>query len=293
MILFTLLVGLAIDRIWDAAARLRSFGWFVAYSVRLRRGLGAAPWADGPLGLLLVLLFPVFAVMLLQQFFTAIWGPFGFLFALVVLVYTLGPRDLERDVRRFLTAWEQGDAGEAWALVREIDADAEAIDDYSTSLSRAAIEVISIAGHERVLGVIFWFVVLGPTGALLFRMICLLREYSRREEPHSGFTGAVEVAYGMIGWPSSRLAALGYALVGSFADAIYGWRDAAASGTLVLDYRRILAASGLGALQIDNDALDDRSVSLLQVRAALAMVWRTVILAFVLVALATFGSWLF
>jgi len=295
MILFTLLVGLAIDRVWDAAVRLRSFAWFMNYSARLRRGLGSAPWADGPLGLLLVLLFPVLVVLLVQQLFTAMWGFFGFLFALAVLVYTLGPRDLERDVRRFLNAWEQGDEGEAWALVREIDGDADTADYYPDSLGRVAIEGISIAAHERILGVIFWFVALGPVGAFLFRMICLLREHGRRDEPHSGFTRAVEVAYGLIGWPSSRLAALGYALVGSFADALYRWRETAASPNKhgVLDPRRVLAASGLGALQVDDEALDDRGFSVLQVRAALAMAWRTVILALALVALATLGGWLF
>src|SRR3569833_800392 len=262
MILFTLLVGLAIDRVWDAAVRLRSFAWFMNYSARLRRGLGSAPWADGPLG---------------------------------VLVYTLGPRDLERDVRRFLNAWEQGDEGEAWALVREIDGDADTADYYPDSLGRVAIEGISIAAHERILGVIFWFVALGPVGAFLFRMICLLREHGRRDEPHSGFTRAVEVAYGLIGWPSSRLAALGYALVGSFADALYRRRETAAPPNKhgVLYPRRVRAASGLGALQVDDEALDDRGFSVLQVRAALAMAWRTVILALALVALATLGGWLF
>lgn len=291
MILFTLLVGLAIDRASETVARWRSFGWFTAYSARLRRGLGAASWTDGPLGLALVLLFPVLVVVLLQQVFAAMWGLFGFLFALAVLVYTLGPRDLERDVRRFLAAWEQGNEGEAWALVREIDADIDS-EEPSSPLGRVAVEGIAIAAHERILGVLFWFVALGPAGALLFRLLCLSRETSRREEPHSGYTRAIEIAYGVIGWPSSRLAALGYALVGSFADALYGWRDAAAPRG-VLDYRRILAASGLGALQVDEEALEERGVSVLHVRAALAMVWRTVILALVLIALATFGSALF
>src|SRR3569833_948203 len=130
MILFTLLVGLAIDRVWDAAVRLRSFAWFMNYSARLRRGLGSAPWADGPLGLLLVLLFPVLVVLLVQRLFTAMWGVFGFLFALAVLVYTLGPRDLERYVRRFLNAWYLGDLGEAWALEHENNSKANTADYY-------------------------------------------------------------------------------------------------------------------------------------------------------------------
>src|SRR3569833_937364 len=295
MILFTLLVGLAIDRVWDAAVRLRSFAWFMNYSARLRRGLGSAPWADGPLGLLLVLLFPVLVVLLVQQLFTAMRGFFGFLFALAVLVYTLGPRDRERDVRRFLFAWEQGDEGEAWARVREIDGDADTADYYPDSLGRVAIEGISIAAHERILGVIFWFVALGPVGAFLFRMICFLRVFGRRDAPHRGFTRAVEVAYGLIGWPSSRLAALGYALVGSFAAALYRWRETAASPDKhgVLDPRRVLAACGLGALQVDDEALDDRGGAGRRGRAARAGAGRAGSRARARGARAARGGWLF
>lgn len=91
----------------------------------------------------------------------------------------------------------------------------------------------------------------------------------------------------------SRLTALNYALVGSFADALYRWREETLHNPTgwLLRNRLVLVASGLGALQLGNDPLElTKTFSTLQVRAALAMVWRTVILVLALLAIATLGS---
>lgn len=291
MTLFVLLLGLIIDRVWERAPALRSYSWFHAYAARLRHALGTAVVWDGPLGLLLVLLLPLLAVVLLHQAFAAMLGFLGMLFAVAVFVYALGPRDLERDVQQLLDAWEQGEDGRAWAAARELD---NAIDlpPDRTLLGRAAVEGIVVAAHDRLFGVMFWFVVLGPAGALLFRLSWVLRERSRADEAGSGYAQAAAALYAVLAWLPSRLAALCYALVGSFADAAYRWRDVARrpdddpSGS----YRRVLIAAGLGALQLEDDG---HVISPPQVRAALAMVWRTAILALVLIALVVVGGWLF
>lgn len=292
MILFALLLSLAIDRLWDNIAAKRSFAWFTRYCSSLRRSLGPAQWREGPLGLLLVLLFPLLAVMLIQQLLAGLSSLLVFLFAVAVLVYSLGPRDLDSDVQRYVNAREQSDQTEAWAIAREIDDELAAPTDPSV-LDRLAIEAILVAAHDRILGVIFWFVVFGPFGALMFRLICILKAQTRGEEPTSGFARVAEITYAVLAWAPSRLTALNYALVGSFADALYRWREETLHNPTGwrLRNRLVLVASGLGALQLGNDPLElTKTFSTLQVRTALAMVWRSVILVLVLLAIATLGS---
>src|SRR3569623_643212 len=267
MVLLVLLFSLVIDRTWTAAPAWRSFDAFSRYCARLRRGLGPARLWDGPLGLVVVLLFPLLVLVLVQQLFAAVLSLLAILFAVAVLTYSLGPCDLDKDVQRFLTAWELGDEPQARAAAHDIVGIADLPAGHA-ALGLAVIEGVVVAGHERLLGVMFWFCVLGPLGALLFRLSCVLRNDYRGREVTRGFAEAVV--------------------------ALHRWRDEAPVWRQ--DWpnanRRVLVASGIGALQLDQDGNeDDFAASSLQVRAALALVWRTVVLAVSLVALVTLGGW--
>src|SRR3569833_412355 len=243
MVLLVLLFSLVIDRTWIAAPAWRSFDAFSRYCARLRRGLGPARLWDGPLGLIVVLLFPLRVRVLVQQLFAAVLSLLAFLFAVAVLTYSLGPCDLDKDVQRFLNAWELGDELQARAAAHDIVGSADL-----------------------------------PAG----------------RDATSGFADAVVSLHAILGWVPSRLAALGYGLMGNFAEALHRWRDEAPLWRH--DWpnanRRVLVASGIGALQLDQDGNeDDFAASSLQVRAAPALVWRTVVLAVSLVALVTLGGW--
>src|SRR3569623_11978 len=120
MVLLVLLFSLVIDRTWTAAPAWRSFDAFSRYCARLRRGLGPARLRDGPLGLIVVLLFPLLVLVLVQQLFAVGLRLLAFLFAVAVLTYSLGPRDLDKDVQRFLNAWEVGDETQARAEAPDI-----------------------------------------------------------------------------------------------------------------------------------------------------------------------------
>ena len=99
----------------------------------------------------------------------------------------------------------------------------------------------------------------------------------------------------ILAWIPTRLTLLGYALAGSFADAADAWRKETYGwkrNWLVNNYQ-LLIHGGLGALQLEEELAADetRSVDARQVRAALGLVLRTLILAIVLIAVVTLGSW--
>src|SRR5690625_190694 len=89
-------------------------------------------------------------------------GPGGLgrpLLALLVFVYTLGPRDLDRDVKRVLDEAEDFDGQAAARLLGVANADSPA----------AAGAAVMRTACTRWFAVVFWFVLLGIVGALLYR----------------------------------------------------------------------------------------------------------------------------
>src|SRR5690625_1884987 len=90
------------------------------------------------------------------------WLPGGLgrpLLALLVFVYTLGPRDLYRDVKRVLDEAEDFDGQAAARMLGVADANSPA----------AAGAAVMRTACTRWFAVVFWFVLLGIPGALLYR----------------------------------------------------------------------------------------------------------------------------
>lgn len=293
MALLAIVLCLFLERAWPSLEELRSFAWFEQFVDRVQRNAQDRRWS-GTLGLVAALFLPLFAVVMVHYLLAGIFAVLGFLFAAAVLLFCLGPRDLDTDVRLFLNAWEQGDVVRAQSYARQINEfTATSID--AASMGRNVVEGILVAAHERWFGVIFWFLILGPLGALWYRLACVLRARCARQSAESDFRDAAMMMHHILAWIPARLAVLGYALAGSFADAVDAWRNEAygwKSNWLVNNYR-LLIQGGLGALQLEQELAEDetRSVDARHVRAALGLVLRTLILSIALIAVVTLGSW--
>ena len=237
---------------------------------------------------------PLFVVAIVYFLLAGVLAVLGFAFALLVVLFCLGPRDLDGDVHRFLNAWEQGDDERAQTCARHISlASAEPVE--TRLLGRPVVEGILIAAHERWYGVIFWFVILGPLGALWYRLACVLRENCIRRGEENAFKDAALMMHHILAWIPTRLTLLSYALAGSFGDTLealrkegYGWK----SDWLINNYL-LLIHGGLGAMQLEQELAADEThvVGAGHVRAALGLVLRALILAIALVAVITVGAW--
>lgn len=293
MVLLAIVFSLVMEQAWPALVELRSFTWFEAYVDRLYRKWGKARIGSGPFGVIAVLVVPLLVVGLVQFFLSALLGILGFIFAVFVLSFCLGPRNLDSDVRAFLNDWEQGDVQRARQDARHIR-DFTNLASSAQSVIRGVIEDILVAAHERWFGVIFWFVILGPIGALWYRLACVLRAGREQQVGESAFAAAAVTMHDILAWIPARLTVLGYALVGSFADAMHLWRDEARAWEKdsLAASRRILVVGGLGALQLGQESVEGESAvaDASQVRATLALAWRTLILAVVIFAVASLGA---
>jgi AmpE protein len=293
MALLAIVISLFIERAWAAVGEWRSFAWFGRFVARVREGGWGQRWS-GTAGVIAVMALPLVAVTVVYVLLGKVFAVLGFAFAVAVLLFCFGPRDLDGDVHRFLNAWEHGDEVRVQEYARGIY-EVTGKSYRSGMVARGVVEGILVSAHESWFGVIFWFVVLGPLGALWYRLACVLREICLRRGEEDAFKDAALIMHHILAWIPVRLTLLNYALAGSFADTFealrsrnYGWM----SDWLVNNYS-LLIQGGLGALQLDQEwsADDAQVVDGRQVRAALGLVLRTLIFVIILITVVTAGSW--
>ncbi|HEX7031290.1 MAG TPA: regulatory signaling modulator protein AmpE, partial [Gammaproteobacteria bacterium] len=119
--------------------------------------------------------------------------------------------------------------------------------------TRAVITRLLVLAGRRLFGVIFWYALLGPAGAVLFRAADILRHRSDLESDAA--LNAATRLYGMLEWAPSRLLAGSYALAGSFDEAMAERRAyyTECQGRFFEINEDILACTGRGALAFEHE----------------------------------------
>ena len=168
MILITVLLALFCERLLANFASWRNTRLFMPWIVASDRLLTALRLRAGGIRLLFIVLLPVILIGWLQYL------PLGRLsdlaLAFLVLLLTLGPRDLGEQVSRYLAAQRSGDEAEVEAAGYELLG--RPLPDDAAERTPAFLDALFIRACERVIALLFWFVLLGPAGALLYRLTC-------------------------------------------------------------------------------------------------------------------------
>lgn len=188
--------------------RQRLLAWWPRW-LGISAGQSAWGWLAG-------LLVPLLALGVVQWLTRdLLWGSVAVVLGVVVLVLCWGPRDLERDVEALVYADDPVSHERARQALYE---DGVELDDGPVSLTRA----VAVALLRRALGVLFWFLVLGPVGALGYR---LLASQAARGAPLS--LAARERLQGVLAvleWPVAQLAVLSFALMGNLVPVHQAWK---------------------------------------------------------------------
>ena len=159
----------------------------------------------------------------------------AFLWNAFVLYCCVGFRQFSHyftDIREALDAGDEGLAREILARWQQV----QVSDLPRSEIVRHVIEYSVLAAHRHVFGVLCCFSVLsalglGPAGAIAYRLAEFVQRYweyrSRRiDHPISqALRGAARSAWHAIDYLPARATALGFAIVGSFEDAIDHWRN--------------------------------------------------------------------
>jgi AmpE protein len=280
-ILISIFIELGLKQLED----WRRFGWFEQLTDWILLQMQKTRVQEGPVTLIAVLAPVVLATWLIAAVLSGVWVVFAFIFSVLILTLTLGPHDPLRITQEYLSALEQNDNDAAAAhattlLGRTADGDlAVTVQNMKETL------FITLVTH--ILGVFFWFVILGPVGAVLFRANCLLR--ARFAGANNGLVAAIEELHRILIWVPARLAVIGYAITGSFVHTLESVSQV--SDLWKMDSEKLLIECGLGAISLADESKENEpDVHGLQM--ALALVKRTVLAWLTALGLLVITGWL-
>jgi len=307
MSFLALLLGLGVERLLTHVFHVREFRWldpaFDFVFGRLR-GSSVTIARAGAVALALLLILPVAWVSFAMADRLA-HVPY-FLFSIIVLLFSLGPRDLKQEVEDYSDAVHEGDEGKMHSVAMELLESDPPEDNgaYAGQLEKA----VYVQANNRIFGVVFWFFVLGsmgplgPTGAWLFRVVDLMRrrvafQYGRKgDEERAIIDIAVCGLHGWFAWIPARFLAVGYALAGSFEEAVHDWRDYYKDcAPRFFDVNNdVIGCAGFGAAKrgAEPDDFDPAFVAT-RVETAMVLVTRTLWMIWLpVIAILTLYNWL-
>ena len=325
MSFFSILFALLIEQVQPLArdnpihASLRSWARVVS------RNFDAGKVHQGWIAWMLAVLLPSLASVGIYWGLHLVSGLLAFVWSIAVLYVTLGFRQFSHyftDIRDALDAGNEARARELLAQWQQVDAS----ELPRSEIVRHVIEHSVLAAHRHVFGVLCWFSVLaalglGPAGAVLYRMAEFVSRYwqykfKNADHPVSAaLQDAAARAWRLIDFVPARITALGFAVVGSFEDAIDSWRNyaqrfpddndgvilAATSGAVNvrLGGEALKAAvpgegmqgfpAGNTAVPLgeDTESTPGREPEQAHLRSIVGLVWRSVVLWMLLLALLT------
>lgn len=294
MKLIALILGLSLEHMTSELLHLRELRWFDGY---FDFGLAQTKKVPG------WMMYGVIVLILVVPLIPVLWASFELretgipwdlpylLFAVLVVFFCLGPRDLGNEVDEYCAALAQGDQERADQLLTELCE----VEHSGASDVDAVEEAIFVQATNRIFGVVFWFVALGPVGAWLFRVSDLLRrraafEESRQPDAIESTVTVVEAVHGILVWIPARLAVIGYALSGSFDDAYNCWRGYQLKSDLPFHRSndQVVACVGKAAM---TGFLEEPPNSSAAAKNAMRLVRRTLFIWVTVIAFMTLFGW--
>lgn len=245
----------------------------------------------------------------------------GWVFAVawnVVLLYiTLGFRQFSHHFTGIRDALNDGDE----TLARQLLADWQQVEVNElprNEIVRHVIEHSVLSAHRHVFGVFFSYALLsivglGPVGAVVYRIAEFAKRYwsqvpalEANTTPDPGnWTSAslqevAQESWHAIDWVPARATVIGFAIMGSFEDAMDGWRHHAEKFPDDNDGVILAATAGAINVQLGGAALQPelpgssstpgRTPELAHFAQVVGLVWRTVVMWLVLVALLSLAN---
>lgn len=268
MTFIVVLVSLLVERFFDWS-HSRQWGWYGAAERIITKKFTAAP----PIMVLVGSIVPlVVGLAILEQLLRHVLIGFPLMvLQLVVVLYCYGPRNLWADAYSSITSLTT-DHGE---LVADKMRNAFNLteDQQPESLRRLLLSQIFRTANQRIFAVVFWFIILGAPGALLYRLLSVSAETA--VAPAVVSTARTAVMY--MDWLPVRLMTFFFALGGNFTRVLAIWRKKVMMGVDGND--AIAIECGLAGITDNSEKLvDDGSLE----RSAVSLLDRSFIMIVVL-----------
>jgi adenosylcobinamide-phosphate synthase len=317
MTFISILFALLIEQLKPLRADNPIYGAIKALAARMEASFNAGQEQHGRLAWFVMMALLMVPTMLVYWLCTSI-SPFAALAWNILIVYlTLGFRHYSHYFTSIQLALNAGDEAGARVLLAEwTRQDTAALE--TADISRIAVEKALVTTHRNVFGVFFWFLMpLGPAAAVMYRVAeYLARAWNEPDHMQNEAFGRFAArAFYWLDWIPARLTAVAFAVVGTFEDAIYAWRNFAArwqnetvgiilsAGGGAMGVRLGAAAenaanplpadaSTIDSLATDDDSLPGDEPTVRALQSTVGLVWRALLLWMLLLLLLSLAVWL-
>lgn len=273
MSFISVVIVFVILQVWGTVRPVQQDGWLGQVREASKAVLGHEKQSYG-----VVVFPPLILGVLVLLIGDWLFGLVGLLIYVLILMYSLGRGDLTAELNRYLDAWQRGDKQADTYMAAEWIGDLP--DDLDeTRLHQLLRKRFLYRSLERWFAVLFWFVIFGPSGALLYRL-CRL-EFDRGMDVMRPWIHVME-------WLPVRILGLVFGLVGDFSNTIDAWRKDVleidvASDALCDDYA--VAALRLDTSGLSDGDLDSRSRAIIEWSDVQNLVHRAVVVWLVAIAI--------
>lgn len=277
---------------------------FAPYASFLDRTFNGGTRQHGIIAWCLGVVLPVICVSLAYILALLLIGYFAaFLISLVVLYFALRFSYFGQHAEKIGANLKDQNIVPARQLLAEWE-NSETDHFNANQIASVCIETTLKRAHQGVFAPVFWFALLGPAGALLYRLAHILQTEWANPTHHNDFYQFSQRAFYYLDWLPARVTAACFAVVGDFEDAAYCWRTQAnnwpdkslgmvlASGAGAMGVKLVDVLPSQGILQARADIGLGDEADAAYVQAAVGLVWRVLLLMVGLLTLLTFAHWL-
>ncbi len=285
MTFLSILIALLLERIAPQLLEYRHFRWLRDYAQWLIDVLHIEQL--GRWMAFAILLAPLLVVIwaLNGMFEQALFGLFELAFHVVVIFFCLGPRDLDKQVDQYLDALEIGEVQQRAVMAEQITSTTPASD-----LAAQTVQVcrsLFVEANIRMYAVLFWFVILGPVAALVYRLLDqwyrngYLPNSLSKVQPETGMLA------GWMDWIPARLTLFAYMVSGSFDAGLQAYRRS--QHTAINNYQQnceLLESVGFHSLSVEHATTQAQAMDM--VRKARGLILRSLVVWLALIAFINF-----
>lgn len=265
MLLLSLLLAVLARQFLGESNPLHRDGWIANYGElvnRLRVRLNIPEQYLFPLAASLLAILVISVSNVLSNYSAFVYT----LFAATVLLYSFGRGSYTAVISEFIVAEAKNDWPRAIENASRLGLSAENLEENNwQQLNKQFLQQASYRGFERFFAVAFWFALLGPAGALIYRFSYLWHQQLPCEHC-SRWLWIIE-------WPAVRVLGLSYAITGNFASSFNEWKRHVGCRQRSTD--EVLLDNMLGALSVDDRLPQSKEVTRRELDAMQALQSRT------------------
>jgi AmpE protein len=247
-----LLIAILVLQLRASLAPLHRDGWFVLLQARV------VSWPP-VLQLVLLVVVPAAVLALLHQALRPLgWGLPALALSVLVLIYAFGRGEFEALTRRYRAYCVAEDFEGAFLY---IEAELGFVDEVDVPQDPNALHAwvqrrLAYSGFERWFAPVFYFLLLGPAGALAYRLLQL----AARTDRDGVVVGSAERVLHALDWLPLRILGFSCALTGDFVAS----RDALRASLLDLTQRgdavlHTISRAALGLASASISSFNDRA----------------------------------